>query len=73
MTTLDDVVARWAQQQQLTEAESATMRSAILAGAGGDSDDDPDWLWDLLKPVTALLDGPRPLREQLARAHGAGV
>jgi hypothetical protein len=26
---------------------------------------DADWLWDLLRPVTALLDGPHRFQETL--------
>jgi hypothetical protein len=65
--TLDELVSRWSAQQQLTNAEILAVRNAIVRP---ESERDAEWLWDLLTPVTALLDGPRSLSETLGRAYG---
>ncbi|MBV9172472.1 MAG: hypothetical protein JOZ81_20550 [Chloroflexi bacterium] len=65
--TLDELVRRWSAQQQLTDAEALSVRKAILPT---DSELEGEWLWDLLTPVTSLLDGPRSLSEMLGRAYG---
>jgi hypothetical protein len=65
--TLDDLVREWAAHQQLGPDEARRVRNAIVRPA---PDVDSDWLWDLLTPVTALIDGPRSLKETLGRAYG---
>jgi len=64
---LDDLFADWATRQQLTPLESDTIRSRVLAE--NSSAPDVDWLWDLLRPVTSLLDGPHRLHDTLSRPH----
>jgi hypothetical protein len=66
--TLDDALANWAATQRLTGAHSQAIRAAVLREAQAD-ELDVDWLHGLLRPVTALLDGPHGLHETLSRAY----
>jgi hypothetical protein len=59
---LDELLPRWADARCLSSSDMARVRAAVLAEA---DELDADWLWSLLSPVTALLDGPHPLREVL--------
>ena len=65
MTQLDDLLARWAASQRLTQAQSDTIRATVMREGA----EDQDWLSDLLRPVTALLDGPHNLYDTLSRAY----
>jgi hypothetical protein len=68
--TLDALLARWADRHQLTEAHIETIRAAALGESSPPtSEPDADWLWDLLRPVTALLDGPHRLHDTLTRPY----
>jgi hypothetical protein len=66
--TLDDALASWAATHRLTGAQSQSIRAAVLREAHAD-DLEVDWLYGLLRPVTALLDGPHGLHETLSRAY----
>ena len=66
MTRLDDLLASWASAHRLTSAETEAIRGAVMR----DGVDDEDWLSDLLRPVTALLDGPHNLYDTLSRPFG---
>lgn len=68
--TFDDLVATWASTRQLTPAEAVRVRTAVLRT---ETEEDSERLWDLLRPVTALLDGPRSLSETLSRAYRMGM
>jgi hypothetical protein len=65
MTQLDDLLARWAASQRLSQVQSDAIRAAVVR----DGANDEDWLNDLLRPVTALLDGPHNLYETLSRGY----
>ena len=68
-------LAAWADRQRLSEAQASTIRAQVLAmasvaprvepvrstemAAGFDS----DWLWSLLRPVTALMERTSELTE----------
>jgi hypothetical protein len=68
--TLDDLLARWAERRQLSEAQIESIRATALGETSGTtSEPDGDWLWDLLRPVTALLDGPHRLHDTLTRPY----
>ena len=56
--TLDDLLARWADQQHLTEAQAAAIRRAVLQADHEPAVDfDVDWFWSLLRPVMDLIPG----------------
>jgi hypothetical protein len=65
--SLDLLLERWAETYRLTPAQSASVRASILRQ--GEPEIDPDWMWNLLRPVTTLLDGPRPLHEMMMRGY----
>jgi hypothetical protein len=65
--TLDELLAAWAAGNQLTDAQSAALRAQILATNSDEAD--VEWLWDMLRPVTRLLDGPHRLQDMLARPY----
>jgi len=65
MTQLDDLLARWAAGQRLSQVQSDAIRAVVVR----DGAQDEDWLNDLLRPVTALLDGPHNLYETLSRGY----
>jgi hypothetical protein len=68
--TLDDLLARWAERNALTETEIQSIRTTALGlSTLKVSDPDVDWLWDLLRPVTTLLDGPHRLQDTLMRPY----
>jgi hypothetical protein len=54
-TELSRLLADWAVTQRLSAAEVARLRANVLA-ADADTSLDFDWLWNLMRPVTALLD-----------------
>jgi hypothetical protein len=64
--TLDDLLAAWAGRHRLTDAEAARVRDAIVRS---EAELDQERLWDLLRPVTALLEGPHALHERLIRPY----
>jgi hypothetical protein len=66
--TLDDLLGAWSARYRLSEAQSAAVRAVVLTAARN-VELDPDWLWDLLKPVTGLLDGPNRLRDTVGRPY----
>jgi hypothetical protein len=72
MSTLDDLLARWAETQRLTPAQSSAVRQAVLSAASAEDGMDVDWLRDLLRPVTVLLDGPHGLHEVLSQGYARG-
>jgi hypothetical protein len=52
--TMDDLLARWADRNALTETEIESIRAAALGLSTSKlSEPDVDWLWDLLRPVTS--------------------
>jgi hypothetical protein len=66
MTSLDALLSGWAAQQRLSDAEAARVREAVV---GAESPPlDQERLWNLLRPVTSLLEGPRSLHLQLSRS-----
>ncbi len=67
MPDLDDLLASWASMHRLTSAQSVAIRAAVVRDAAAVSADDEDWLQDLMRPVTALLDGPHNLFDTLSR------
>ena len=67
MTTLDQALADWAARHQLTDAQSSAIRARIQAEKDGAPD--VEWLWDLLRPVTSLLEGPHRLHDTLSRPY----
>jgi hypothetical protein len=64
---LDQLLERWAEAYRVTPAQASAMRESILRQA--EPDVDPEWMWNLLRPVTKLLDGPRPLHEMMMRGY----
>ena len=64
-SNLDDLLTRWAASQRLTETQSESIRGAVLQSGV----EDADRLSQLLRPVTALLDGPHNLYETLSRGY----
>jgi hypothetical protein len=65
MTSVDALLEQWAAAQRLSAADAAAIHSAVLRP--DDSEElDADWLRGLLRPVTALLDGPHGLYETLS-------
>jgi hypothetical protein len=58
---LDDLLSQWATARRVTIGDAARIRQRVLADQPAELD--ADWLWSLLRPVTALLDGPRPLAQ----------
>ncbi len=68
--TMDDLLLRWADRNALTETEIESIRAAALGLSTSKlSEPDVDWLWDLLRPVTTLLDGPHRLHDTLMRPY----
>jgi hypothetical protein len=59
---LDELLAQWARDQQLTAGEARVVRETVL---GAESELDADWLWRLLRPVTDLLEGPHRLYDRV--------
>jgi hypothetical protein len=73
-TPLDSLLGQWADAQRLTAAQSDFVRARVLAeAASAEEDMDVDWLRDLLRPVTALLDGPHGLHEMLSRGYARSL
>ncbi|HEY3062258.1 MAG TPA: hypothetical protein VGL99_25075 [Chloroflexota bacterium] len=69
-STLDDLLAGWASRNALTETEIERVRAAALGlSAAKVGELDVDWLRGLLRPVTALLDGPHRLQDTLMRPY----
>jgi hypothetical protein len=50
---LDQLLGQWADRHQLTNSEAVAIRSAVIHA---ETELDADWLWQLLEPVTNLLD-----------------
>ena len=70
--TLDELLAHWADRYRLSNAEAVAIRDAIYRadiGSVDSKDIDAAWLWNLLRPVTNLLDGPHPLYDTLMRGY----
>ena len=57
---LDELLARWADQQRLTDTQAATIRRAVLRTEPA-GELDVDWFWSLLRPVMDLIPGAGPL------------
>jgi hypothetical protein len=57
-TELDRLLADWAVTYRLSSTQVASVRANALAAANADSpvELDSDWLWSLLRPLTALLE-----------------
>jgi hypothetical protein len=64
---LDRQLATWASARRLTDADVHAIRQSVLAIVAADARRptaaeareqafDSDWLWSLLKPLTALID-----------------
>ena len=54
---LDDLLAEWAAARRLDDGEIAAIRASVFATAADPERSlDADWLWHLLRPVTALLE-----------------
>lgn len=53
---LDRLLAEWAARHRLTAEQEAQVRASVLATPVAERELDADWLWSLLRPVTALLD-----------------
>jgi len=56
---LDHVLALWAAEHRLGEFEVVAMRAQVRSIADRPLDREPldaEWLWSVLRPVTALLD-----------------
>jgi hypothetical protein len=56
---LDHMLALWAAEHRLGEFEVVAMRAHVSSLAAQPLDQEPldaEWLWSLLRPVTALLD-----------------
>jgi hypothetical protein len=69
---LDELLARWAASYRLSAADVAAVREAVRLSASTReqiTELDAEWLWDLMRPVTRLLDGPRPLIDTLMRGY----
>lgn len=59
---LDELLARWADQQRLTDTQAASIRRAVLRSDPEPAVDfDVDWFWSLLRPVMDLIPGAGPL------------
>jgi hypothetical protein len=57
VTDLDSLLGAWAAAHRLSDRDIATVRSNVRAAVGApDPSLDVDWLWNLLRPVTSLLD-----------------
>lgn len=54
---LDHLLAEWAARQRLTDLQAKELRAQVLASVQLEDDAqlDSDWLWSLLRPLTALL------------------
>ena len=72
-TPLDSLLLQWAETKRLSPAQSSAIHSRVLAAATAEEDMDVDWLRDLLRPVTSLLDGPHGLHEVLSRGYARSV
>ena len=57
-TELDRLLAEWAAHQRLTDLQVRELRTRVLAAAQPEDEAslDSEWLWSLLRPLTALLD-----------------
>jgi hypothetical protein len=68
---LTRLLAEWAAQYRLTARQVAAVRAEVLQRAQSESALDADWLWSLLRPVTALLEhvGELPLARQVESAY----
>jgi hypothetical protein len=55
---LDHLLAEWAAQQRLTDLQATELRAQVVASVQLEDDAqlDSEWLWSLLRPLTALLD-----------------
>jgi len=54
---LDHLLANWAIAHRLADGDAMDIRANVLAtSTSADSVFDADWLWSLLRPVTALMD-----------------
>jgi len=52
---LDRLLAEWAAQQRLTDVQAIALRACVLDAAQPNLLDS-EWLWSLLRPLTALVD-----------------
>lgn len=71
MTELDDLLAEWGATHRLTALQAATVRANVLANV--ESRFDADWLWSLLRPVTALMEQPAARALQRLEERGTYV
>ena len=65
--SLDALLGDWATQQRLSPREAATIGDRIVATESAALEQER--LWQLLRPVTALLQGPHALHAQLSRPY----
>jgi hypothetical protein len=51
---LEQLLSQWAAQHRLSSEQSAAIRAEVFRSA--EAQLESDWLWRLLRPLTALLD-----------------
>lgn len=51
---LERLLAHWAATRSLTDAQVVSIRATVLSSR--QTNLDADWLWSLLRPLTALID-----------------
>ena len=65
--SLDALLGDWAAEQRLSPPEAAAIHDRIVAAESAALEQER--LWKLLRPVTALLQGPHTLHSQLSRPY----
>lgn len=53
---LTRLLTEWASTHRLSDADAASIRASVLGAEASEHTLDAEWLWSLLRPVTALLD-----------------
>ncbi len=53
---LSRLLADWAVAQRISAAQADEIHAKIIASAPDERALDVDWLWNLMRPVTSLLD-----------------
>jgi len=53
---LSRLPSNWAATQGLSATNVASIRANVIASTPGEKALDVDWLWNLMRPVTSLLD-----------------
>jgi len=71
---LDALLASWASANRITDEQASTVHAAILQRTSeAQVELDVEWFWSLLRPVTALLDGPNRLNHTLSGLISVGT